>query len=110
VPPLVGDEKPSAVRAEISLDVSRLADNIRREWESLRPDDVVFLLAVQGDSGVINGAAAMPSDAMRIGLKYLRAAEVTQVLDDKGRSLRDQDVQANGHGMSFLGAPFIMSH
>jgi len=47
VPPLVGDDKPSVVRAEITLDVSRLADNIRREWESLRPDDVIFLLAIQ---------------------------------------------------------------
>lgn len=98
VPPLVGDDKPSAVRAEITLDVSRLAGNIRREWESLRPDDVVFLLAVQGadDSRMITNGGSTPSDAQKLGLKYVRAAEVTQVLDDKGRSLRDQDGQ-NGH-------------
>ncbi|CZT52224.1 related to NAM7-nonsense-mediated mRNA decay protein [Rhynchosporium secalis] len=99
VPPLVGDDKPSAVRAEISLDVSRLADNVRREWESLRPDDVIFLLAIQAtdSSKMIMNGGDVPSDAQKLGLKYVRAAEVIQVLDDKGRSLRDQNNQ-NGHG------------
>lgn len=100
VPPLVGDDKPSVVRAEISIDVSRLADNIRHEWESLRPDDVVFLLAVQAanDTNLVTNGGLTPSDAQMLGLKYLRAAEITQVLDDKGRSLRDQHDQTNGHG------------
>ncbi|PMD43421.1 DEAD helicases superfamily protein-like protein [Hyaloscypha variabilis F] len=98
VPSLVGDDKPSAVRSEITLDVSRLAENVRREWESLRPDDVVFLLAVQGadDPRMITNGGSTPTDAQKLGLKYVRAAEITQVLDDKGRSLRDQDGQ-NGH-------------
>ncbi|KAI9049183.1 hypothetical protein LZ554_007030 [Drepanopeziza brunnea f. sp. 'monogermtubi'] len=99
VPPLVGDDKPSAVRAEISLDVSRLADNVRREWESLRPDDVIFLLAVQAtdSSKMVTNGDATSSELQKLGLKYVRTAEVTQVLDDKGRSLRDQNAQ-NGHG------------
>lgn len=98
VPALVGDDKPSAVRAEIALDVSRLSENIRREWESLRPDDVIFLLAVQApdDSRIITDEGETASDAQKLGLKYLRAAEVIQVLDDKGRSLRDN--MQNGHG------------
>ncbi|KAI6714255.1 intron-binding protein aquarius [Diplocarpon mali] len=98
VPPLVGDDKPSAVRAEISLDVSRLADNIRREWESLRPEDVIFLLAVQAndDHKMATNGGGDPSDAQKLGFRYVRSAEVTQVLDEKGRSLRDQNTQ-NGH-------------
>jgi intron-binding protein aquarius len=81
------------------LDVSRLAENIRREWESLRPDDVVFLLAVQGldESRMATNGGSTPSDAQKLGLKYVRAAEIIQVLDDKGRLLRDQDGQ-NGQG------------
>ncbi|TVY56134.1 Intron-binding protein aquarius [Lachnellula cervina] len=99
VPPLVGDDNPSIVRAEITLDVSRLADNVRREWESFRQDDVIFLLAVQApdDNKMITNGGSI-SDVQRLGLKCLRAAEVTQVLDDKGRSLRDQNNQTNGHG------------
>lgn len=100
MPPLVGDNKPSAVKAEITLDVSRLSDHIRREWDSLRPDDVVFLLAVQAndDSKAITNGASTPYDAQKLGLRYIRAAEITQVLDDRGRSLRGQDNQSNGHG------------
>lgn len=98
----MGDNKPSAVKAEITLDISRLSDNIRQEWDSLRPDDVVFLLAVQArdDTKLIMNGGSTPSDAQRLGLRYLRAAEITQVLDDRGRSLRDQYPQQNGHGRS----------
>jgi intron-binding protein aquarius len=100
VPPLVGQDNPSAVRAEIVLDLSRLNENVRREWESFRPDDVVFLLAIQApeDSKMISNGGHAPSDAQKLGLKYLRAAEVTQVLDDKGRSIRDQDSQNGFRG------------
>ncbi|KAH8683151.1 DEAD helicases superfamily protein-like protein [Tricladium varicosporioides] len=92
VPALVGDVKPSAVHAEIRIDVSNLSEKVRQEWEDFRPDDVVFLLAVQApdESKMITNGGATPSDAQRIGLKYLRAAEVTQVLDDQGRPIRDQ--------------------
>jgi len=100
VPPLVGDDKPAVVRAEITLDVTRLADNIRREWESLRPDDVVFLLSIQApdDPKMVTNGGSAPSDAQKIGLRYLRAAEITQVMDDQGNSLRYQGGQSNGYG------------
>ena len=96
----MGQDTPSSVLAEIALDVSRLADNIRREWESLRPEDVVFLLAVQApeSSRIFTNGGVTPSDAQRKGLQYLRAAEITQVLDDNGRPLRDYNGQSNGHG------------
>ncbi|KAH8821620.1 DEAD helicases superfamily protein-like protein [Xylogone sp. PMI_703] len=98
-PPRVGDDKPAIVKAEITLDVSRLADNIRREWDSLRPDDVIFLLVVQAVDNtkfISNGAPAIPY-AQKLGLKSLRAAEVIQVLDDKGRSLRDPNNAFHTH-------------
>lgn len=100
LPPLVGEDKPAAVRAEIVLDVSRLADNFRREWDSLRPDDVIFLLNVQGndDAKMIMNGGTVPADAQKLGLTHLRAAEVIQVLDDKGRSLREQTDYANNYG------------
>ncbi|RMD44275.1 hypothetical protein DV735_g771, partial [Chaetothyriales sp. CBS 134920] len=67
-PPRVGTSHPAYVRSEVSLDVSRLTDSIRHEWDSLRPKDVVYLLQV-----------AAPS----------QTAEVVQVLDDSGKPLRD---------------------
>lgn len=93
-PPKVGEERPAYVRAEIGLDFTRLSDEVRRDWESLRPDDVVFLLAVKGiDEGdkMINGGSEKLNTAEKFGIKCLRAAEVVQILDQDGRSLRTAD-------------------
>ncbi|TGO57319.1 hypothetical protein BCON_0067g00410 [Botryotinia convoluta] len=99
VPPLVGDDKPALVRAEVTIDVSRMAENVRREWDSLRPDDVIFLLSVKAtdESAMIANGGASTSDAQNLGLRYLRAAEVIQVQDDRGRSLMNYNGQVNGN-------------
>lgn len=96
-PPKVGSDKPAFVRAEITIEVGRLADHIRTEWDSLRPDDVVFLLAVQpgspGKFGLRDSNAAQAP-----GITHLRSADVVQVLDEAGRPLRDPtSSQANGY-------------
>ncbi|KXX79826.1 Intron-binding protein aquarius [Madurella mycetomatis] len=101
VPPLVGDDKPSTVRAEVTIDLRRLSPHIRRDWESLRPDDVLFLLAVDASKSkqAINGSVP-PSEAEKLGLVSVRAAEVIQVLDDKGRAIRDAQAYFDGHSRS----------
>lgn len=90
--PHVGEFVPSQVRAEVILDVRRLSDGILREWDSLKPNDVVFLLSVQPPeekSGASNGySEAQTPD--KIGLRHLRVAEVIQVQDEKGKPIRDQ--------------------
>lgn len=100
-PPNVGYDHPAFVQAEIALDVSRLAENVRREWESLRQDDVVYLLAIQPNNDFqknTNGSA--PQGGMQeYGLKTLRAAEVVQILDESGRMIRDfPNNRVNGFG------------
>ncbi|KAL5356234.1 hypothetical protein BJX96DRAFT_186187 [Aspergillus floccosus] len=94
-PAKVGSANPAFVRAEIAIEVGRLADHIRMEWESLRPDDVVFLLAVQPNSASKFGqrdTSESPS------LTHLRTAEIVQVLDENGRPLREPvPGQSNGH-------------
>ncbi|ODM21625.1 hypothetical protein SI65_02469 [Aspergillus cristatus] len=92
-PPKVGSANPAFVRAEIAIEVGRLADNVRREWESLRPDDVVFLLAVQQTPSNKFGIRDQPEGP---SLTYLRSAEVVQVLDEQGRPLREP-AGANGY-------------
>ncbi|KAI8662720.1 Pre-mRNA-splicing factor [Fusarium sp. Ph1] len=90
VPPLVGSDQPSMVRAEVSFDVRRLGDGVRREWDSLRQDDVVFLLAIEPPpaKSVSNGGDAL-TESERLGVITVRAAEVHQITDDKGRQVRD---------------------
>ncbi|RMZ82812.1 hypothetical protein DV737_g1885, partial [Chaetothyriales sp. CBS 132003] len=101
-PPAVGTSYPAHVRGEVSLDVSRLTDSMRQEWDSLRPKDVVYLLAVaapaqQPHGGRLDHAGGPGADT---GLLRLRTAEVVQVLDDSGRPLRDGGAKTttNGHG------------
>ncbi|KAK3906483.1 hypothetical protein C8A05DRAFT_40677 [Staphylotrichum tortipilum] len=101
VPPLVGDDKPSLVRAEVDIDLRRLTPHVRREWESLRPDDVVFLVAVDASKAkqATNGGAPL-TEAEKLGLVSVRAAELIQVLDDKGRAVRDAQAYFEGHNRS----------
>ena len=99
-PPKVGSDQPAYVRAEITLDVSSLADHVRREWDTLRPNDVVYLLAVRPQDDtlpVVNGHPTLRKSHMS-GLLYLRTAGVVQVLDESGRVVRDVlTEQTNGH-------------
>ena len=90
-PPKVGSDTPAFVRAEITLDFAKLADNVRKEWDSLRPEDVVFLLSVkpQDDNApLLNGNVGLHGHR-NSALSTLRAAEVVQILDENGRTLRD---------------------
>ncbi|KAF2457974.1 hypothetical protein BDY21DRAFT_379029 [Lineolata rhizophorae] len=118
-PAKVGEMMPAHVKAEVILDVSRMNYHVRSEWETLRLDDVVFLCAVHPpekenkkrsgrkdgdrkmdeadeaamaylDEVVRNGSKGPDkSEAEKLGLKYLRCAEVAQILDEKGKPLRE---------------------
>lgn len=99
-PPKVGYGQPAFVHAEIALDTSRLAESVRREWESLRPEDVVYLLAVQPTDYPQRGmnGDAVPIGMHASGLRLLRTAEIIQLLDENGRMIREQQmVQTNGY-------------
>lgn len=80
--------------------MSRLAENLRREWETLRPDDVVYLLGVQPRDNPhrrINGNSERVS-MNESGLRLLRTAEIVQLLDENGRMVREPPIgQVNGH-------------
>ena len=98
-PPKVGETVPGHVRAEVVLDVGRLGDKVRSEWEGLRPKDTVFLLqvkSVERDSALLTNGSAAPDRPENHGINLLRTAEVVQVQDEKGKPLRDQDT-LNGY-------------
>ncbi|KAK5108344.1 hypothetical protein LTR62_008373 [Meristemomyces frigidus] len=93
-PPRVGEDVPGEVQVEVSLDVSRLQPGLRREWESFRQDDVVYLLAVQPaetEKRLTNGLS-LQTPAEKAGVKVLRCAEVIHILDDQGRALRRDQI------------------
>ena len=102
LPPKVGEEKPAAVRAEISLDLNRVAHDMRKEWETLRPEDVVFLLGVKGadesDKMITNGGVDKLSLVEKYGIRCLRAAEVVSVMDSQGRQLGSGENRVRSSG------------
>ena len=99
-PAKVGQDRPAYVRAEITLNVSRLADSVKRDWDSLRPDDVVYLLClIPGqDSRKLTNGHSVQQDSPNLALHSLRTAEVIQVLDESGRQIRDIADLSNGYG------------
>ncbi len=98
-PPKVGTRHPGFVRSEVVIDVSRLTESMRSEWDSLRPKDTVFLLSVEApgpsQNGLVTGTS-MKKPINDVGIKMLRSAEVVQVLDENSRPLRDA-AQVNGY-------------
>ncbi|KAF4550875.1 Intron-binding protein aquarius N-terminus-containing protein [Elsinoe fawcettii] len=99
-PANVGEEHPAKVEVEVSLDVSKFTPGIRREWETLRQDDVVYLVAVQApppqNRALTNGGSQDQTPPKSI--KHLRCAEVISVLDDDGKPLRARQSEMNGAG------------
>ncbi|KAK4893519.1 hypothetical protein LTR27_008202 [Elasticomyces elasticus] len=94
LPAKVGEEAPAEVQVEVSLDVSKLQEGVRREWEELRMGEVVYLVGVQPIEKETKGEAkgqTMLTSAERAGMKVLRCGIVVGVLDDKGRMLRRDD-------------------
>ncbi|KAK4059110.1 hypothetical protein Trihar35433_11206 [Trichoderma harzianum] len=93
VPALVGDDKPSLVKAEVTFDARRLGDGVRREWDTLRPGDVVFLLAIHpspsAGQAAANGNKPAQSEAEKAGVLTVRSAEVVHITDDRGRHARE---------------------
>ena len=91
-PPKVGSDEPAYVRAEIALDTSQLAEHVRKEWDSLQANDIVYLLEVRPSDEVRalgNGHTA--NDTARLaGLARLRTANVVQILDENGRLIREK--------------------
>ena len=100
-PAKVGYDKPAYVRAEIVLNVSKLADSVMRDWDSLRPEDVVYLLTVKptAESRKLTNGHSEQKTPHTTGLFTLRTAEVVQVLDEQSRPLREHAPdQVNGYG------------
>ena len=89
------------MRAEVTLNVSNLADTVRQDWDSLRQGDIVYLVTVDTTetSRKLTNGHSDHSGQEASGLCALRTAEVVQLLEENGRSLREpQSDLVNGYG------------
>lgn len=100
-PPRVGHSLPDYVRAEVTLHVHRLADQVRRDWDSLHVGDAIFLVSVKAaeDHRHLMNGHTQESRQRDSGIAIVRVAEVVHVLDENDRVIRDAAVdQVNGAG------------
>ncbi|KAJ3073543.1 hypothetical protein HDU98_001283 [Podochytrium sp. JEL0797] len=99
--PTLGSLTPSSVVGELSFSIGRYTDTIRREWESLKRHDVLFLVTLEMDAEMPSWATTNGSgDAKKklagknshlpfrkqFGVKHVRGCMVVDVLDHKGNA------------------------
>ncbi|XP_076053378.1 RNA helicase aquarius [Oratosquilla oratoria] len=83
--PNVGEDKPSRVRADITVTLSVRRD-IKSEWEALRKHDVCLLISICHPKQYPNLDGYFPEE---FGVKYVRGCEIEGMLDENGRVIED---------------------
>lgn len=83
--PNVGEDKPSRVRADITIHLS-VRREIRNEWEALRKHDVCLLLSIINPKELPNPQGDFPEEW---GIRYIRGCEVEGMLDENGRVIEE---------------------
>lgn len=86
-PVKVGENKPAFVKADITFDVGRYSEMIRREWDSLRKHDVLFLLTIQANENTANRYTDDMDFRAHYGIKYVRGCEIADVIGSDGRPI-----------------------
>lgn len=91
--PNVGEVKPAAVTAELVLDTRAMRLDTKRDWDTLKQHDVLFLLGVQPPSdkatAVMRDGDAAVSVPERYGLQRVRGCEVVEMRDEEGNLVND---------------------
>lgn len=89
--PAVGQDHPAQVSVEVTLELETVPFDFRREWESLRPQEVVYLVAlIPADK---HSTQALP----KLGIQSIWSGEVIQVLDEKNQGVRPDSDTENGY-------------
>jgi intron-binding protein aquarius len=93
-PPILGSKIPSQVRGEIVVNLNNVLKEFRDEWDTIRPNDVLFLISIQLPSNSINeqlNSATLRSlkhiseFPEKFGIMYVRGCNVVDVLDEEGQ-------------------------
>lgn len=91
--PALGSDVPLEIRAEISIDLKKVPKDVRREWDSLRQYDVLFLLAIRAPMKVFEGRpqdlSSVAEFPEKFGVLGVRGCEIVEVLDEEGQSISE---------------------
>ena len=105
--PDVGSLVPSVVKATLTISLARFQGPVLGDWCKLQEHDVVFLVAIRpparprGAGGGGGGARAPkpgddPAYATKTGVLFVRGAEVVEVQDGKGETIRRRGASGAG--------------
>ncbi|ORY43824.1 hypothetical protein BCR33DRAFT_717461 [Rhizoclosmatium globosum] len=106
--PAVGETKPSFVLGEVSFVVGKYSDSIRREWESLKRHDVLFLITIEmdpelpswsknaKDTGKDKTKQKQLPFRKQFGIKHIRGCMVVDALDKEGGKALENDEEEEG--------------
>ena len=83
--PNVGEDKPSRVRADITVTLS-LRNEIKTEWEALRKHDVCLLLSIRKPKISPSLKGYFPDE---FGVHHVRGCEIEGMLDENGRVIEE---------------------
>jgi intron-binding protein aquarius len=93
LPPHLGENLPSSVKATVQFNVGAYTDAIRREWDSLRQHDVLFLVSLQMEPTLqtnlpsTKGGKPEALDGStfkhRYGVKSVRGCKILEVLSTR---------------------------
>lgn len=83
--PNVGEDKPSRVRADVTVQLSVRRD-IKAEWEALRKHDVCLLLSIRKPKDIPDLKGYFPE---QFGIQFFRGCEIEGMLDENGRVIEE---------------------
>ena len=96
--PNVGESVPAKVWADLSFSISRFGEETQREWDRLRPNDVLYLISVKAPAHlslekwthVLNGLDAQKRTFKDFfNIEHVRGCQIVEFLTDKGTSMND---------------------
>ncbi|KAG2227972.1 hypothetical protein INT45_011996, partial [Circinella minor] len=85
----LGENHPAHVTADISYNVGKYTHSIRREWDSLRKHDIVFLLTIEANEKTVEKYTDNKDFKTHYGIKYVRGCEVIDMIGSDGRPIDD---------------------
>ncbi|KAJ3103753.1 hypothetical protein HDU97_009849 [Phlyctochytrium planicorne] len=86
----VFDGKPRHVRGKINYNVGNYNDSIRKEWDSLKKHDAVFLVSIQLEPQ--ENVRKPPTDFLsKFGVRMIRGCEIIDLSGEDGQSSNGQD-------------------
>lgn len=86
--PHIGEQKPSRVRADVSV-VLNVRRDVQEEWENLRKHDVCFLVTVRPTMPIGSRYNHREPFIPQVGLTYVRGCEIEGMLDENGKLIED---------------------